>query len=51
MEEIKDFIYKTEGIDELQKDFYAYYIGARYDKILTPAYDIIIEQRNRLTIK
>lgn len=51
MEEIKDFIYKTEGIDELQKDFYAYYIGARYDKILTLAYDIIIEQRNRLTIK
>ena len=51
MEEIKNFIYKTEGIDELQKDFYAYYIGARYDKILTPAYDIIIEQRNRLTIK
>ena len=51
MEEIKDFIYKTEGIDELQKDFYAYYIGARCDKILTPAYDIIIEQRNRLTIK
>ena len=48
---IKAFIYETEGITELQKEFYSRYISARYDKILTPAYDIVMEQRNDLTLK
>ena len=51
IEKIKAFIYETEGITELQKEFYSRYISARYDKILTPAYDIVMEQRNDLTLK
>ena len=51
IEKIGRFIYATEGITGLQKEFYTKYICARYDKIIVPAYDIVMEQRNDLTLK
>ena len=39
MEQIENFIDEIPYISELQKDFYKIYIGARYEKILLPAYE------------
>lgn len=39
MEQIENFIDEVPYISDLQKDFYKVYIGARYEKILLPAYE------------
>ena len=39
-EEIRQFIDKTEGISDLQKEFYKCYIDARYELIIKPAFEI-----------
>lgn len=36
---IKDFVDETPYISELQKEFYKKYIGARYEKIIVPAFE------------
>ena len=51
LSEIERLVYETEGLSELQKEFYSVYICARYDKILTPAFEIVTEQKNGLTLK
>ncbi len=51
IEKIGRFIYETEGITGLQKEFYTKYICARYDKIIVPAYEIVEEQKSELTLK
>lgn len=51
LSEIERLVYETEGLSELQKEFYSVYICARYDKILTPAFEIVMEQKNGLTLK
>ena len=42
MEQISDFIDAVPYISELQKKFYKQYIRARYEKIILPAYELII---------
>lgn len=44
MDQINDFIDKVPYISELQKEFYKRYIGARYEKIILPAYELAIKQ-------
>lgn len=41
IEQIENFIDEVPYISDLQKDFYKTYIGARYEKILLPAYEHI----------
>ena len=38
--QINDFIDKVPYISELKKEFYKKYIGARYEKIILPAYEL-----------
>ena len=40
MDQINNFIDKVPYISELQKEFYKKYIGARYEKIILPAYEL-----------
>lgn len=44
MDQINDFIDKVPYISELQKEFYKKYIGARYEKIILPAYELVMRQ-------
>lgn len=44
MDQINDFIDKVPYISELQKEFYKKYIGARYEKIILPAYELAMRQ-------
>ena len=44
MDQINDFIDKVPYISELQKEFYKRYIGARYEKIILPAYELAMRQ-------
>ena len=44
MDQINDFIDKVPYISELQKEFYKGYIGARYEKIILPAYELAMRQ-------
>ena len=39
MEQIEQFIDETPYISDLQKDFYKAYVGARYEKIMLPAFE------------
>ena len=41
MGQIKEFIEEVPYISDLQREFYKYYITARYEKILKPALDIV----------
>ena len=42
MEEITNFIDRTDGISDLQKNFYKRYIRARYELIIQPALDLAL---------
>ena len=42
MDQINDFIDEVPYISELQKAFYKKYISARYEKIILPAYELVI---------
>ena len=44
MDQINNFIDKVPYISELQKEFYKKYIGARYEKIILPAYELVMKQ-------
>ena len=44
MDQINDFIDDVPYISELQKKFYKKYISARYEKIILPAYELVIRQ-------
>ena len=44
MDQINDFIDKVPYISELQKEFYKKYIGARYEKIILPAYELAMRR-------
>ncbi len=44
METICGFIDETEELSDLQKAFYKRYVNARYEKILMPAYEELMEQ-------
>ena len=52
MEQIEALIDNTYELSELQKSFYKRYLNGRYEKILLPAYDQIMEeeQHNSLTM-
>lgn len=42
MEKIKEFIEKVPYISDLQRQFYMTYIAARYEKILKPAWNMVL---------
>ena len=44
MNQIEDFIDTVPYISELQKKFYKKYISARYEKIILPAYELVMRQ-------
>lgn len=47
IEQINDFINEVPYISELQKEFYKKYISARYEKIILPAYELVMGQREQ----
>ena len=44
VEEILQFIRQVEGITQLQKDFYSYYLEARFRTMIQPAYEIALAE-------
>ena len=44
MDEIVEFIESVPYLTDLQKEFYSTYLSARYDKIIIPVYEQIMEQ-------
>ncbi|MDD3127595.1 MAG: HipA domain-containing protein [Candidatus Izemoplasmatales bacterium] len=44
LEQINEFIDNIDGITSLQKEFYKYYLKARYHNILVPAYEFAMAQ-------
>ncbi len=48
MEKILRFIDEVAYISELQKDFYKTYIKARFEKILLPAYEQVMDELQRI---
>ena len=44
MDQITDFIDKVPYISQLQKEFYEKYISARYEKIILPAYKLVMRR-------
>lgn len=44
MKTIASFIDDVPGLTDLQKEFYKTYISARYERILLPAYDLILAE-------
>ena len=44
MDQINDFIDEIPYISELQKEFYKKYIGARYEKIILPVYELAMRR-------
>lgn len=44
MEKIKGFIDQVAAISDLQRTFYKTYVNARYDLIIRPAFELVIEE-------
>lgn len=42
LEKIDAFINQVPGISDLQKEFYKHYLNARYDLIIRPAFELVI---------
>ncbi len=49
MKQISDFIYTIPFISKLQKDFYTKYISSRYEKVILPSYEHVLELKHAYT--
>ena len=49
LEQIWKFVDEVPYITDLQKKFYKNYIGARFEQILKPAYDMVMSGKQKLS--